>query len=565
MYSPIDDRVERLIAAFTNDGYMVDRKADVLLCGEKIGIRATHTTAVIGITGKRKKVYYLEGDPHTMGYLQGKLAESDIERMCTDFNENIVFDFINVQIQDPTIRKILGEILEDIIYWISKGMYQDIPPEYSEEIEGMLDGCKEVHTHTRVDRESLWVLNVGVDAILSYVYTGLLPHKKFFPFEIKPQHLQVPIMCNGFSVTGVDSRIQSHFHYLGRDFMFPNAGVFQDTASMIIRKPDNGIPTVCVSAPGMIGAIAGLSINRIGVGVDMSPSSNCSTQRPGLNSLLLTRHSIQNGKSCDEAVDIIVNAQRGVSWSYFLADGLTDKACVLEAGVSVVDLDVLSYTDQWVTDTLKEIEPNIEDLVRNPSAPLHNGCMIRWNTYIYPVIYQRFNQALIETYKKRVPQYSYSYHAEDFTKAGFLNKKWTDRNCPGPFYFAPQRENLSGMVLLTNHYITPEMRFCAMNLWTTIVASGNLDDLQWRYDELNSQLLSIMEKGYITIGEAREIIDFLSPQRKYPDYYNNEKKPLNEVEIHGSVSLMDLKKNTIESHYGYFSDEWITITLGNYV
>jgi hypothetical protein len=565
MNSSIDDRVERLIAAFKYDGYAVDRTADVLLCGEKIGIRATHTTAVIGATGKKKKIYYLEGDPHTMGYLQGKLAEPDIERMCTDFNENIVFDFINVQIKDPAIRKILGEILEDIIYWISKGIYQDIPPEYAEELEGMLDGCKEVHKQTRVDRERLWVLNVGIDAILSYVYTGLLPHKKLFPFEIKPEFLRVPIMCNGFSVTGVDSRIQSRFHYLGRDFMFPNAGVFQDTASMIIRKPDYGIPTACVAAPGMIGAIAGLSINRIGVGVDMSPASNCSTIRPGLNSLLLTRHSIQYGKSCDEAVNVIATAQRGVSWNYFLADGITDKACVLEAGVSVDALDVLSYTDYWVIDTLKEIEPDIEDMVQNPSAPLHNGCMIRWNTYTYPVIYQKFNQALIEAYKKRVPHYSYTYNAEDFTRVGFLNKKWTDRNCPGPFYFAPQREDYPGMVLLTNHYITPEMRFCAMNTWTTIVASGNLDDLQWRYDELNSQLLAIMEKGYITIDEAREAIDFLSPQEKYPEYYNSGKKPLNEVEIHGSVSLMDLKKKTIESHYGYFSDEWITITLGNYV
>lgn len=564
MKSPVDVRINKLIAAFKKDGYTVDRTSDVLVCGENIGIRATHATAVIGTTGKKKKIFYIEGDPHTMGYLQGKLAEPDIERMCTDFNDNIVFDFINLQIHDPALRELLGEILEDIIFWISKSMYQDIPSHYVEELEGILDGCKEVHKETNVDRESLWVLNVGIDAILSYVYTGLFPHKKLFPIEIKPEHLRVPIMCNGFSATGVDSRIQSRFHYLGRDFMFPNAGVFQDTATMIIRNPDDGIPTVSVAAPGMIGAIAGLSLNKIGVGVDMSPASNCSTHRPGLNSLLLTRQSIQYGKNCNEAVDVIVNSQRGVSWDYILADGNSDKACVLEAGMSVDTLNVLSYTDQWVIDALKEIDPQFEDMLNHPSATLRKGCMIRWNTFTYPIIYQQFNKTLIEAYKKLNPDYSYTYDAEDFSMLGFINKKWTDKNCPGPFYFAPQRENLPEMVLVTNHYVNPEMRFCAMNLWTTIIASENLNDIQWRYDELNSQLLTVLGKGYMTCEEARAAIDFLAPYRKFPDYYNAGKKPLNQLEIHGSVSLMDLKAKIIESHYGYFADEWIKITLDNY-
>lgn len=564
MSSSIDDRVDTLIAAFKKDGYDVDRTSDVLLCGEKIGIRATHATAVIGTTGKKKKVFYLEGDPHTMGYLQGKLAEPEIERMCTDFNDDIVFDYINLQIQDPTIRTLLGEVLEDIIYWISKSMYQDIPPHYVEELDGILDGCKEVNKQTRVDRESLWVLNTGIDAILSYIYTGLFPHKRLFPIKIKPEHLRVPFMCNGFSVTGVDSRIQRRFHYLGRNFMFPNAGVFQDTAAMIIRRPDEGIPTVSVAAPGMIGAIAGLSLNRVGVGVDMSPAANCSTHRPGFNSLLLTRQSIQYGKNCDEAVEIVVNAQRGVSWDYILADGNTDKACVLEAGVAVDNLNLLSYTDQWVIDLLKGINPHFEDMIKNHSAPLRKGCMLRWNTYTYPIIYQHFNNALVEAYKKLNSHYSYAYNAEDFSKMGFINKIWTDKNCPGPFYFTPQRENIPDMVLVTNHYVTPEMRLCAMNLWTAIIAAGDFDDIQWRYDELNSQLLKVLEKGYMTGEEAKTTIDYLAPYRKFPDYYNKDQKPLNQLEIHGSVSLMDLKAGTIESHYGYFADEWIKITLGNY-
>jgi len=304
--------VSKLIKAFEQDGFMVNRDSDVIEHDGNVGVRATHKTAVIGRTRNKKKAFYIEGDAHTLGYLMGKLAEPEIKRMCTEFNENIIFDFINLKIKDP-LKIFIGDILEDIVYSMSKRIFQDVPSQYNEEIEGMLDGCQEVNKNSKVDRESLWVLNVGFDALLSFIYTGVFPHKKIYPIKIEAKHLKVPLMCNGFSVFGLDPQMNAKYHYLGRDFMFPTADVFQDTAAMIIRKPNDGLPTVSVAAPGMIGAIAGLNTNGIGVGLDMLPASNCSTARPGFNSLLLTRHSIQLGGDCDQASDVIVNAQRGVS------------------------------------------------------------------------------------------------------------------------------------------------------------------------------------------------------------------------------------------------------------
>jgi hypothetical protein len=121
------------------------------------------------------------------------------------------------------------------------------------------------------------------------------------------------------------------------------------------------------------------------------------------------------------------------------------------------------------------------------------------------------------------------------------------------------------MMLVTNHQVIPEMRLCAMNDWIATIAAGNLNDLQWRYDELNNQLLAALDKGYMTYQEAKAAIDFLAPDRQYPDYYNKDGKPLNQVQIHGSVSLMDLKAKTIETRYGYYSDEWVKITLIKYL
>jgi hypothetical protein len=279
----------------------------------------------------------------------------------------------------------------------------------------------------------------------------------------------------------------------------------------------------------------------------------------------LTRWSIENGNNCEEAVEVMVKAQRGVSWAYILADGTTDKACIVEAGARTEQVDFLSYVKEWVRETIEKAYPQFKDLLKNPSAPIQNGLMVRWNNYTYPSLYQTFNETLIQEYKKKEPSYPYTYDQQDFAERKYLNKTWTDRNCPGPYYFAPQRESEPAVTLVTNHSIIPEMRLCAMNHWTAIIASGNIDDMQWRYDELNNELLTCMGKGYMTYDEAKETIDFLAPYRAFPDYYNKDHKPLDRVQIHGSTSIIDLKQLTIETHYGYFSDEWIKIALKSYI
>ncbi len=573
-----EERIEKLIAAFQKDDFIVDKEKDVFLNKGKIGIVATHKSAKIGKTGKNKRVFYVEGTPYDMGYLMGKMAEPEIERMCTEFNQNIILDFISLQIKEEELRKIIGSILNDIFYQLSLQICPDVPEEYKEELKGVLDGCKESHPSTEVSRPKLWILNVGIDAALSFIYTLKLPFKKKFPLEIKPEHLRVPIGCNGFSIFGEDHQ-KNHFHYMGRDFMFPTAGVFQDTAAMIIYRPDKGFPLVSVAAPGMIGAITAMSSKGVGIGIDMSPSGNCNPSRPGINSLLLNRHSMQNGENGESAVDFIVKAQRGVSWNYILADGQNDTACIVEAGETTETINFLSYPPK---DLQEGILKPAEELLKNPSTPIRRGLMVRWNDYNAPGIYMsKFNEKLFANFKKNHERYGYllqksfdyDYHPEDFGENAYLNKAWTDKNCPMGLYFAPQREHFDNLILTTNHFVIPEMRLCAMSRVSNFVSQWNWDDTQWRYDELHQQLFNALNQNFsrynrkflVTYEEAKEIIDFLAPYRKFSDYYNKDHKPLDQLAIHGCVSLLDLKKKTIESHYGYYSDQWLRISLENYL
>jgi hypothetical protein len=604
-----DERVKRILEAFRNEepSFLADPERDVVTFNGRVGVRAQNRTAC-HLPGKVKTAYYVEGTHYEMGYLLGLLAEPEIERMCDEFNRKVVFEFVNVHFRSRKVEALLGKSLELMLYWLSGNIYPDIPDEYKREMEGILEGCRQANPSTGVSWQELWVLNVGVDALLSFVYTGDLPTERKLPIKVAPEQLAIPLQCNGFSVSGPAAQDDGHF--LGRDFMFPTAGVFQDTACMIIQNPHDPqggkkLPFVSMTAPGMIGCIAGMNHAGLGVGVDMSPAGNCDPSRPGLNSLLLLRHCIENGENCEEALQIMQDVQRGVSWNYILADYGTQRACVVEAGRTVDEGDfaaqVTSQLEARLSDTSVERPPDqlLESLPGRAfldaqvQPEFRKGLMVRWNDYAYPREYLQFNEKLFALNGKK-------YDPGAFGERGYISKSWKERNCPRGYYFAPQRESDPNLVLVTNMYVIPEMRLFAMDPWTNVIASDQYDDLQWRYDELNNQLLSRLypephgELTPLSAEDARDLIDFLTPnpeKGKYPDYYRPKPQsrglwrildpvldkilgrerqvPATDdwesIEIKGSVSLMDLKEKTIYSHYGYHGDDWVTIRLREYI
>jgi hypothetical protein len=105
-----------------------------------------------------------------------------------------------------------------------------------------------------------------------------------------------------------------------------------------------------------------------------------------------------------------------------------------------------------------------------------------------------------------------------------------------------------------------------MDRLLSILAGDVINDSQWRYDVLNAHILEALDEtkkggnGGVGYDKAKDILDFLNPSGRYPDYYGRDKQV-----IEGSLSLFDLKKKTVESHYGYYKDEWIKLTLPNYL
>lgn len=556
-YARFKERTFSLINAFDRDGYEV--KKTVTLNG-RIGMAAEHKTAVNYDTKGKKRAYYLEGTNYEMGHLLGLLAEQEISLMAVDFSDKVVFSFIGVKILEKI--KILQELLISVVYDIAKGMYPYLPPEIRDEMQGICDGCKQSNPGTKVDMPRLIALNMGFDILCALVYTGNFLMERYA--GLKPSDLRIPLMCNGFSVFG---RAADHGHYFGRDFMFPTAGIFQNTAAYIIYNPDSArgkaaLPFVSLTAPGIAGSISAMNIRGVAVGVNMSPAANCSPKNVGTNSLLLNHMMAQYGRSAGQAVEIARNTARGVSWNYMVSDGTNDKACVIEAGAS----DSSPQFVEFPPDDYRSQLPGMDFIDAHKSAELSSGMAVRWSDYKYPDGYLGYNYGLWKRYNKRYSVRKKLY-GDTFAEQGYINKSADDKNCPSMYYFAPQRETNEGIIISTNHFIVPEMRYYSMHPWTSKIVGDKINDIQWRYDELNNQILTALkEEGYIGYATAKRLIDFLSPYGKFPSYYAGNPKSADgkEIRIEGCTSVFDLKNLSVESHFGYYCDDWVKITLPGY-
>lgn len=547
----------KLTEAFNSDGFEITK---VTTYNNRLGIAADSRTAVNYDTGKPKRVYYLEGTPYESGFLMGSLAEEEISQMAMKFADKVVFSFIGSKVLEKI--KLLQETLIRLIYSLSKEAWSQLRLEIKDEIQGIYDGCKGRNKKTRVDMEHLIVLNTGIDIICSRVYPG-----NFFRDGLsgtEPEDFRIPFMCNAFTVSGKSA---GGGYYFGRDFMFPTADVFQDTAAMVIYNPSpvigsEAIPMISVTAPGMVGSISAMNTYGVALGVNMSPGANCDPQNIGINSLLLARLCTQYTDSAEAAVGLMEETKRGVSWNYIIADGRNERSCAAEAGASGTVPDFTQFPEE----DFRSYLPDSDFIEKHRTEPFRNGIMVRWNDYKYPLEYLTFNHQLFNHYNKK-HHTDKKIHTGAFSENSYINKNG-DQNCPSSFYFSPQREESDEVLIVANHYIIPEMRYFAMARWTAGIIGDKVNDLQWRYDELNRLIYDeLAVKGSIGFEKAKELINFLTPSGKNPGYYsdNPRSRDGNEIRIEGCDSVFDLKNMVVESHYGYYCDKWIRLSLMKYV
>ena len=606
-------RIEQIAEAFGKDGFVIADRFAIEEEPPRVGIRAEHPDLEDG-AGNRKQAFYVEGTPRQMGYLMGRLSEKMIHTMSEIYISNYIREALNLSIpkseggRDWTVYEWLVHRVDDLT---TLDESRNALRSRNEEIEGMYEGCLDAKSDTEVTRERLWALNLGIDFLFALLYNGRLAQSLLFGNRMKPRP---PTGCNALAVLGKAAAEGAIF---ARDFMFPACRVFQDCACPVIYNPlprDEGgaLPILAMTTPGFVGCISAMNTNGVAAGVDVVHGGHNDPDRLGVNSLLLVRQAIEQARTIEDAARIACETPRGVSWLYPMAgpsENGGDRACVVEASATPRDklgtpTDLINFL-ALPRDKLKgeDLLPTREELKkkRQKASPLQLGAMVRWAGFGDPCHdpdYMEFNKRL---WGQLEGDKAWKLVKGEFGPDGMINETHQQHRCPSGSYFAPLRVESDDLLLVSNHYICPEMRLTGMARATTKLDRKYASDTQWRYDALNRELrkeldcpagepIDTSSLEPLSERQVTDTINYLEPKCvvgpcpfKSPHdcyYYEKHEADLkwnrkkgcpyrrrdhDPLIIHGAVSVFNLKKLTMNSYYGYYGDPWVKLQLMEYV
>lgn len=329
--------------------------------------------------GPQKFLLHVEGSSYEMGYQHGFLCAENVSKMTSDeYFVNFMAEFVGVE-GDGLLEAFIGvelfialfgsiidpEIIEEIFYAVDNELTEFllaffiylcqlnlkyVPNEFIEEMQGVADGATDAGYETRF--ENVLLLNMAFDLVLSFYYPIMTPISFFSDLF----HA-----CNAYVAHGsatVDGRT-----IMGRDYMFLS-DAYHDVL-LLEQVPDNGNAFVSTQAPGFVGVTAAMNSKGIGIGIDMCYAMDCTPADFGMGSALTARYVTQYANELSEAVSIIKNSKRGVSWIYTIGDGRGSEigGCVLEVSANHCFPRYSNYQKPWWMPQINQQIENKDDVL----------------------------------------------------------------------------------------------------------------------------------------------------------------------------------------------------------
>lgn len=285
-----------------------------------------------------KPLLHVEGSPYAMGFQHGFLLAEELSwTTSSEFYARLILGV--AEIEDEQLQVLLRQLLDDsLLEFAVKGCReneQHVPGAFLEEMQGIADGARAAG-HEEVGYERILLINMAFDLILSFGYPLVMPLLPFL--DDWPVHA-----CDGFVAQGQATADGSTL--MGRSFMF--CAEFGKTAMLMERVPERGNRLVDVSFPGFVGVTVGMNDRGIGIGMDMVPAFDCLPLDFGMGCLLTARQILQETDELSEAVNLIRDSHRGVSWIYGIGDGRGKErgGAVVECSAHSFSVRYLDYQD----------------------------------------------------------------------------------------------------------------------------------------------------------------------------------------------------------------------------
>ena len=275
---------------------------------------------------------YIQGNPLQLGYNNGALTQSLMQ------NQEAIF-FSKVEGFVPS--KFKQKLLNGFLKWYNRKMYLNVREDYQTEIYGLSQYSSDKYN------------------FIAPKYLRSLYLHGAHDIGHAMQDLAM-VGCSSLAVWNENT--DDGELLIGRNFDFYVGDEFAKNKLVEFVEPENGIPYMSVSWPGMIGVVSGMNKEGITVTINAGKSKIPMTAKTPIS--LVTREILQFAKNIDEAIAIAKKRKVFVSESILVGSANDKNAVIIEVspenfGVyKVLNSSQLVCTNHFQSEAYKDDERN---------------------------------------------------------------------------------------------------------------------------------------------------------------------------------------------------------------
>ncbi|WP_410492577.1 C45 family autoproteolytic acyltransferase/hydolase [Chryseobacterium sp. c4a] len=241
---------------------------------------------------------YIKGNPLQLGYNNGALTQELMQKQ-----EGIFFSKVEGFVPSKFKQKLLNTFLK----WYNRKMYLNVREDYQAELYGLSQYSSDQY-----------------DFIASRYLRNLYLHGAH-DIGHAMQDLAM-VGCTSLAVWNENT--EDGDLLIGRNFDFYVGDEFAQNKVVEFVQPEEGIPYMSVSWPGMIGVVSGMNKEGITVTINAGKSRIPLTAKTPIS--LVTREILQYAKNIEEAIAIAQKRNVFVSESILVGSAQDKNAVIIE-------------------------------------------------------------------------------------------------------------------------------------------------------------------------------------------------------------------------------------------
>ncbi|WP_228437866.1 C45 family autoproteolytic acyltransferase/hydolase [Chryseobacterium sp. 7] len=284
---------------------------------------------------------YIKGNPLQLGYNNGALTQSLMQKQ-----ESIFFS----KVEGFVPSKFKQRLLRGFLKWYNRKMYLNVREDYQAELYGLSQYSSDQY-----------------DFIAPKYLRNLYLHGAH-DIGHAMQDLAM-VGCSSLAVWNENT--EDGDLLIGRNFDFYVGDDFAKNKLVEFVQPEEGIPYMSVSWPGMIGVVSGMNKEGITVTINAGKSKIPLTAKTPIS--FVTREILQYAKNIDDAIAIAKKRKVFVSESILVGSAADKNAVIIEVspknfGVyKVQNTSKILCTNHFQSEAYKDDKRNLKQIEESHS------------------------------------------------------------------------------------------------------------------------------------------------------------------------------------------------------